>query len=319
MDMDVAESGFDPAEGVPPQPGYMPPPGQPMYPQQPERPPKPEFGMSVPGGVAQPQHPGPGPLPPNQPWSGPTDTEGSGFGYDGTGEGGGGGSWNQGGPWQHPSLPSSNSWEPQQPAPGPVSQPHPQPGPGDVEGNYQWSPNFYPDQQGSGDGILPGPDAFAQPGQPPSPVEIITTTTTSLPTTVVSTTRSSSSTTTTPSTTTASTTTTTLTTKNPSIPESHVPFPSSVGENTRKVENTSMSPSQTSTPSPPVPPAPVGDFDDEDLGESPTPTTPAHMLPPPTERPWDSHQPVPPYETEVGRFHLSLLISSGVIGGLASG
>lgn len=303
IDLDVAGSGFDPGEGVPSQTGFVPPPGQSVYPSQPERPLKPDFGASVPGGAAKPQHPGNGLLPPNHPWGGPADTEGSGHGYD-DGEG----SWNQGGPWQHPGLLSPNHWEPQQPSPGPVPsqslQPHPVPS--GVENNYQWPPNYYPDQQGSGDGILPGPNGFPQSGPSPVPLEIIPTTTpsphlttTPHPTSLKSTTSSSSVAAASSTSTKVATTITTEIPITPS-PEPFAPFSPNVGENTRKVNKTNVISSQTSSPIPPISLVQVDDFDDEDFGEPPTATTSSHIMPLSTERPWDPHQPMLPFETEVG-------------------
>ncbi|VDK34137.1 unnamed protein product [Taenia asiatica] len=281
MGMNAPESGYDPAGGV----QGPPPPRQPAYPPQPERPPQPDFSsphapLPAPGGAAQSQHS----LPSNQPWSGSADTEASGLG--GNGEGG---SWNQGEPWQQPMPPPPNPWEPQRPPPlSPQSQPQPPRTPDGMENNYHWPPNYYPDQQGSGDGVLPNPEAYPQP---PPPVGIIPTTTTTTttspppppPETMTSTTMSSTTTTTTPI--------PVPPTLLPTLP----PIPS-VSESTvrpMKVENANAS-------LPPPPPASIGGLDDEDFGQ---PTAPPQPLPTSTQQPWGPHQPVPPFELEASGYY----------------
>lgn len=281
MEMNAPESGYDPAGGVPAPP---PLPRQPAYPPQPERPPQPDFSsphapLPAPGGVAQSQHP----LPSNQPWRGPADTEASGLGGDGEG-----GSWNQGELWQQPMPPSSNPWEPQRPPPlPPQSQPQPPRTPDGIESNYQWPPNYYPDQQGSGDGGLPSLEAYPQP---PPPVEIISTTTALPPpptTIMISKTMNSTTTTT--------TTTTTPISISPALLSTLPPIPI-VSESTVrpvKVENVNAS-----LPLPP--PASIGGFDDEDFGQLTAPPQPPSAS---TQQPWGPPQPAPPFEFEASGYY----------------
>ncbi|KAM7534980.1 hypothetical protein Aperf_G00000097004 [Anoplocephala perfoliata] len=271
MDMDTAESGYDPAGGAPapgtqsgipqPQPGYVPsPPRQPGYPISPQQPPN--FSPTS-AESAQP--------PPNQLWGGPPgDTEGSGFGEPNPGAGSSG-TWGQGSPWQQPVPPSSNLWEPH---PQPQPQPQPvKPQPSQTGNSYRLPPNnFSPDQQqGSGDGVLSGPEPYRPPELPPV-VEIVPTTTTTLalPTTTITTlptTTTSASTMTTSSSTTTSTTTTTTTTSAP------------ITERGKHVN--------ASLPRPPS--QPIGGFDDEDF-EQPTQTLP-HQPPGVTQQPWNPQHP----------------------------
>ncbi|VDM22699.1 unnamed protein product [Hydatigera taeniaeformis] len=273
MDMNAPESGYEPVGGAQGQP--------PGYPPQPERPPQPDFTSphlppSMPGGVAQPQHP----LPSNQPWNSPGDTEASGL--SGNGEGG---SWNQGELWQKPLPPSSNPWEPHRPPLSPQSQPQPSHTPDGMGNNYQWPPNYYPDQQGSGDGVLPNAQSYPQP---PPPVGVISTTATSPqpPTTLTTSTTISSTTT---------TTTTPIPISAPLLPA--LPSVSSVSEST--VKPVKVEKANASLP-PPPPPASVSGFDDEDFGR---PTGPSQPLPTSTKQPWGPHQPVPPFEPEASAYY----------------
>lgn len=268
--MDAAESGAGGASapetqsGIPqPQPGYAPsPPRQPGYPISPQQPP--DFSATG----AEPAHP------PNQLWGGPPgDTEGSGFGDPNPGAGSSG-TWSQGSPWQQPAPPSSNPWETH---PQPQPQPHPvKPQPSPDGNNYQWPPNnFFPDQQqGSGDGVLSGPEAYPPPELPPV-VEIAPTPTTTLAlpttaTTILPTTTSSTSTTTISTTTTTTTTSTTTTTTTTSAP---------VTERGKYVNESLPRPLSQS----------IGGIDDEDF-EQPTQTLP-HQPPGVTQRPWNPQQP----------------------------